>query len=744
MKEEFVRRLVEGGTLPSVAESTGSDAFGDYTRLRLLGTGATGEVWEAYDPRLRRSVALKILKHREPGETARFRREAQAAAGLDHPSIAAVYEFGEVDGAPYIAMRLVRGTDLSRIPRDDSRLPVRLVRDAALALHFAHERGIVHRDVKPFNLLVEEGRVVVTDFGLAKRMDVASSLTASGHIMGTPAYMSPEQARGDLSAVGPRSDIYSLGATLYELVTGRTPFESRDLYQLLSKVMDGHPPSPRSINPKIDRGLETILLKCLEKEPRRRYSSARLLAEDLTRWFDGEPISARPPSSIRRWARGLVRRRWIVAAAALLVTLSALAIVVVPRWPKERTLRRERERDLAERRAKAEAANRIRAEALAHLEAARQLAGEFERSLADPHLSPESLQQIGNRAYAEYANAVKLFPALPEAHLGMARLLAINSEMDAALQELDRAIELSPDLATAYLDRIRILSEMLEHFSHSSERTLQNDTQAVDLSQRVAADQDRIRKLNRDRIELQYAEGLVAFSNAEYERAAQFLGEVLTDHPTDYRAREFRGHALKHLRRLSEAEEEFTRGIAYTAHRASLYYHRGWARNDLGRFREAGEDFARCIRLAPHKSGGYFGQASVSLALARYDDAIAHATEALQRDPRLSSAYAVRAKAHAEKKNWPAAIADYTETIRLYPRGVNAETAYFERGRCYSNLEKHGPAIADYTCGLEIRRDYPDGWLLRGIEYLLVRQAGLALADFTRAIELRPKWAMAY
>src|SRR5262245_17530643 len=252
---------------------------GKFVRVHAIGAGGMGEVWSAWDTELRRWVALKFLNSKSRDEIARFEREAQTAAKLSHPNIAAVYAVGEDSGRPYIALQLIRGRTLAVFPRDDRRVLVEFLRQAALAVHYAHGEGVIHRDLKPHNLMVEgdpakrhdakEFRVYVMDFGLAKEARGESSLSVSGTVLGTPSYMPPEQARGLLNAVDARSDVYALGATLYELLTGRPPFKHENVYELLKQVVEEEPRPLRKVNPSVDADLETVVLRCLEKDPAR-------------------------------------------------------------------------------------------------------------------------------------------------------------------------------------------------------------------------------------------------------------------------------------------------------------------------------------------------------------------------------------------------------------------------------------------------------------------------------------------
>jgi hypothetical protein len=288
-----------------------------------------GVVWKARQSTLNRDVALKMIRAgalASPDEVARFLREAEAAANLQHPNIVAIHEVGEHDGQHYFSMDLVIGRDLGAIAKDGPLPPqraARYVKIIAEAIHFAHQRGTLHRDLKPQNVLIDAAdQPRITDFGLAKITKDDSQLTQSGVVMGSPSYMPPEQAAGRHGEIGPASDVYSLGAMLYELLTGRPPFRGATAVATLQDVMESEPDSPRRLKADIPPDLETICLKCLEKSPSARYPTARALAEELDRFLKGEPIQARPASVVRKavsWAR---RHPGILSALATLVIVT--------------------------------------------------------------------------------------------------------------------------------------------------------------------------------------------------------------------------------------------------------------------------------------------------------------------------------------------------------------------------------------------------------------------------------------
>jgi WD40 repeat protein/tRNA A-37 threonylcarbamoyl transferase component Bud32 len=329
--------------------------LGEYEILDEIARGGMGVVYRARQDKLNRVVALKLIRDSSlagPADLRRFQADAEALAQLDHPHIVPIYEIGQVDDQPYFSMRLIAGGNLtdhiSRL-QQDPRAAAALLAKVSRAVHYAHQRTILHRDIKPSNILLDEdGEPYVTDFGLAKRMgpDIAgTAATVPGMVMGTPAFMPPEQARGDSKSVTTAADVYSLGATLYTTLLGQPPFAGDSAAEIMRRVLDKDPSLPRSINPKLDRDLETICLKCLEKEPARRYGSAEALAEDLERWLAGMPIVARP---VPAWEKVVkwVKRQPALAALVSILPLALLGLIVGGIWF---TLQLRQERDLANR-----------------------------------------------------------------------------------------------------------------------------------------------------------------------------------------------------------------------------------------------------------------------------------------------------------------------------------------------------------------------------------------------------------
>jgi len=342
------------------AETALPRSFGDYELLEEIARGGMGVVFKARQVSLNRIVALKMVLAGDlasASDVQRFRNEAETAALMNHANIVPIYDVGERGGWHYFSMKLIEGGSLAQLigrgewtlgTKDDCRRAARLVAAAARAVHYAHQRGILHRDLKPGNVLLSFSRdpegsasaalpsgsrlnelvPLVTDFGLAKRLDEGTALTQTGAIIGTPAYMPPEQASGKHRELTTAADVYSLGAILYELLTGRPPFKGANVLDTLLQVRDARPVRPWALNARIDADLETVCLKCLEKEPARRYASAAALADDLERWRRGEPVRARRTGLLEqtwKWAR---RRPGLAAMTGAIVALLLLSLLM--------------------------------------------------------------------------------------------------------------------------------------------------------------------------------------------------------------------------------------------------------------------------------------------------------------------------------------------------------------------------------------------------------------------------------
>lgn len=524
--------------------SNPANCFGKFVKVCRVGEGGMGAVWKCFDLALRRWVAVKFIEGQSEEVAAKVMREAQAAARLQHPGIVQVHEVGRWNNLNAIVMEYVEGRTLDQL-RPAVPEALRYVRDAARAVDHAHKSGIIHRDIKPSNILVSKaGRVCVADFGLAKELGVHSR---TGHVVGTPSYMSPEQARGQ--PVDARTDVYSLGATLYELVTGRPPFEGEGLMDTLESVIHREPPPLRGI----DRDVRTIILKALATDPSRRYLTAADLADDIDRYLNGEPIRARPPSVSYRIGKTLAKHRLAVAAALVVLLVLAAAVLIV---------KRENEKAELDRR----------------VFAARGALAEFERR-AQHVTSPETLRHL---------RTLHLEPALREIDEGLAkgehavlrvvraRALWAVRDLDGALAELARALEADPSCTEAHLLRGRILTERYRSLCAARPDFALTGGQLV---QRPKAESEEARAVRQAALEslrkvqssgaalAERAEALLARAFVEYYegRYAEMLGSineaVRIRNYEDYDSRFYRGLAYRHLGKLDLSATELEAAV---------------------------------------------------------------------------------------------------------------------------------------------------------------------------------------
>jgi len=317
------------------------EELGDYQLMEEIGRGGQGLVYRARQKSLNRIVALKVIglgRWATKTHIKRFRLEAEAAASLDHPCIVPIHEIGQSDGSCYFSMQLVEGRRLDEVIKSEpmaNRSAAELIIKLARTVHYAHKRGILHRDIKPGNILIDaEGEPHLTDFGLARLVERESTITGTMvEALGTPSYMAPEQAAGDAAQLTAATDVYGLGAVFYHLVAGHPPFVGGTTYETVRLVLETEPRQPRLLNPKVDRDLSTICLKCLEKDPQHRYSSALELAEDLERWLTHKPIQARRAGIVIRGKKWVRRHPTTAVALASLIVLCGIVGLVV--WKSE-------------------------------------------------------------------------------------------------------------------------------------------------------------------------------------------------------------------------------------------------------------------------------------------------------------------------------------------------------------------------------------------------------------------------
>ncbi len=714
-----------------------SARVGKFVRVRLLGSGGMGEVWQAWDTQLARWVALKFLKGHDADEIARFRREAQTAAGLSHTNIAAVYEVGEDQGRHFIAMQYVEGMTFKHVPRQDARKLVRLLLDAVRGVAYAHELGIVHRDIKPENIMVDaKGRVFVMDFGLAR--SVAGERSVSGSVVGTPAYMAPEQARGE--RVDARADVWSLGATLYELVTDRQPFKGASVYEVLRLVEEAEPKACRVIDPRIDADLETIVLKCLEKDRTRRYGTAAELADDLDRWLAGEAISAHRPSYAYRLRKSFARRKAVVAAIALTIAVSGAFLTY---WTLQRVEAREWARVAGQKAAAGE-----------HEEAKRLLDQARPRIVVDERLYRSCVEALDRmRAAAEsrrqeeevFGPIFSGLTALVKDEAGMRRSLQLLDEglaryagswqawmrkgefhaelgdHAAALDALARAAALNPRLAGAHWRRGMIFIEKLGRPDDAMEAFLH--------AQKADPDSD-------------YAvvgQARVALLKGDLTRALELCDsldgrDVRTADVIFIRAIVY-GHDLGAFYRPKEAMRLYDQFLAWNPSHTLALHNRGLLLQSAGDFARAREDFSEAVRLRPGDPDLWAARAIVRQELGDLDGALADHDESIRLRPDCARYHFNRGRTLSQKGDDDGGLRAYAEAVRLDPRLAHA---YYNIGNVHASRRNMAVAVDAFTSAIAADSKFVDAFVNRACVRIELSEFVGAMSDLNRAIELRP------
>jgi serine/threonine-protein kinase len=521
-----------------------------YEFVRFLGAGGMGRVYKAYDRRLGRYVALKFLRGDDLESTQRFLSEARAQARVEHEHVCKIHEVGEVQGKLYIAMQYIGGQTLEEAgPGMTREQKVQVMRQVAEGVHAAHRLGLVHRDIKPANVLVERGedgrlRPYVTDFGLAREL-AAPGLTQTGMVMGTPAYMSPEQAKGGAGRLDRRTDVHALGATLYTLLIGRPPFAGANPIEVLRQVVERDPPPPRRLDRTLSPDLETIVLKCLEKDPARRYVSARALAEDLARYAEGEPILARAPTVTYRLLKKTRKHRSLVAAAAVAaaVVVAFAGLAVATAW------RAREERRYAS----------LFGQEVAYVE--EMLRRAYTAPLHD--IRPE--RRAARARLGEIAHAVEAGgrAARGPGHYALGRALLALDDPERAQRHLERAWEGDYQVPEVAYALGRALGDVYRRALEEAERTLAGEELAERRRELARIYRDpalaHLRRSAGVRVDSpELVQALIAAHERRYEDAVKRAAEARQALPWLYEAWLIEGESLAHLakRRREGGDEE--------------------------------------------------------------------------------------------------------------------------------------------------------------------------------------------
>jgi tetratricopeptide (TPR) repeat protein/tRNA A-37 threonylcarbamoyl transferase component Bud32 len=759
-----------------------------YEVLEVLGRGGMGIVFKARQQSLNRLVALKMTLagvEATAAERARFRTEAEAVARLRHPNIVQVYEITEQGERPYFSLELVEGGSLAKKLAGTPQPPraaAELIETLARAMHHAHEQGILHRDLKPSNvLLTADGVPKITDFGLAKLLDVQTGHTPTEAVLGTPSYMAPEQAAGHVRDVGPAADVYSLGAILYEMLTGLPPFKGATLLDTLEQVRSQEPVPPSRLQPRVPRDLETVCLKCLQKEPRQRYASARDLADELRRFLAGESVLARPAGAGRRLLKWVRRRPAVASLVAVSSTaallLAGLGLAHYGNLREQRAVQRQLAEETARRDAQTRRQRFLRwrdeglfqgihgtvftgSDAAAGREAAREAA---RRALAELHAGPGTApppepywteQERGE----VLAGAYELLLVLAETRVQGAdgRPAAPDRETATqALRDLDTAAALGlPPTRTWHLRRARYLellgdepaarlerqqaealppAGLVDHFLAGAEHYRQGDFEqaARDFEQALARGPDHFWS--------QFSLALCHLALHRPAEASLGLTACLGRRPDFLWAYLLRGSADLERGDLAAAErdcEEARRRDPPPDARYALYIHRGALRTAQGDYARARADLDAACRLEPQRYHPHLNLALLYRRQHQDTPALDQITEALRFQPPAparADLLGLRGEILLGQKRYPGALAASTAALAVRPDHARAQGV---RGRALLALGRHEEAARSFTSLIEQGGPAAaQAHLGRGQAREKLGQYAAAVSDYTVGLE---------
>ncbi len=777
-----------------------------YEMLAELGRGGMGVVFLARQVSLKRLVALKMILNAGPASLARFRIEAEAVARLTHPHIVQIYQVGEHDGQPFLTLEYVQGTTLEHHvaggPMAD-REAAQLVETLARAMHHAHERGILHRDLKPANVLLQRftaenaesaekdqaGRIgasspsssalsafsavnllpKITDFGLAKLLDGSAGPTQSDRAIGTPSYMSPEQALGNAKAIGVAADVYSLGAILYRLLTGRAPFVGTTVLQTLEQLLNTDAVPPRRLRRAVSRDLETICLKCLEKVPARRYASAQPLADDLSNHQEGRPVTARPTPLWERMGKAARRRPALVAG---MVAATVLVCLLATSWWYLRLARQvaahrdsERMQKFVHHRNEAlfhgllsveQGALFTTGEAVASWDAAEKAAREA-LALADVRVHAGDVVLHSSFAAARKVEIVADCYTLLLVLAGARAKGADATRLHESLQLLDRAERLGMETRAYHLRRADVLEKlgqtadarrsrerasalppqgMVDHFLSGEAYCRQGAwEQAIRCFHQALA-------LQPSHIWSEFFLAVCQLKLQRWESARAGLNTCLAQQPDFVWAYLFRSVANEALHSLTEAEDDFDRALRLDPNedaRYVLFLTRGVLRFHQQALEQAASDFQAAINLKADRYNAYLNLAHVYLAQNRFEQAASQLQEALRRRPpaEVVVAYQIeRARQLSRDGRHAEALQAADAALALDPACPRTHEV-----RGYNLLRLGRFAEAERSFDLYLRHGgepVPDVFRARGLARMKLRRFPEAVEDYTRVLERSP------
>ncbi len=774
------------------------NVLGKYVVIKELGRGGMGAVYKAWDQQLKRWVALKVLVGTgAKDEVARFRREAQTAAALRHPNIVGIFEVTSADEKHIIAMEYVDGKSLAgdRLPAMKSAEVMTVV---SRAVEYAHSRGIIHRDIKPHNIMLDtEGKPFVMDFGLAKSLQTQSHLTLQGTVVGTPSYMSPEQAEGMTSQVDKQSDVYSLGAVLYECLTGKPPFKGTSPIETLKMVVNDDVKPPSQMAPAVPKDLETIVLKALEKDKKRRYGSAKAMADDLEHFIRGKEIRAKRAPVGVKLARQ-IQRRWVpVAAIAATALVAVLAVILLAssgggKSKEVHALLQAGERLLSEGDLPGALVKFSSAGALAPSNAAVQKRiSETQREIKNTADLEEKKRKEGDRkretarrdAQAEFdqarngytrartdlyrqgtdlsrvdqalqevidhcGRAIRIFPEHHEAHHLRGQAYYLRQDYASAEKDFSTAVGFLKTFAAAYYDRGRVhLDLAAEAVGQSGLRGAAGDDEARGLREKAKSDFNAYKANGGgDPEQTQIAEALLAFSELAWDRAAEACDRLISKQTTNEEVYKIKGDSLFEKAHRSkdasskpslykEAVRAYTEALGKRVNYPEAYLGRGHAMAHMGDKDGATKDLDKAMPIGKGSAGWYAARGLVMYELGRKSEAIRDFEAALAVRPNDTGVLDNLGLLYYQQKDDRRALDLFERVLKIEPKNA---VALSHRGLTHAALGDTGQALADFEGSLAIDPRRMTVMVYRGTVYNMRREWSKAEVDLTKYIAAYP------
>lgn len=716
--------------------------YGKFILLEELGRGGMGSVHKAWQKDLKRHVALKFIIHdKGEDEIRRFEREATMAAALSHPNIVQIYETGEERGRHYIAMQYIDG-----IPLDKTKLSLNekleKTRDVARALDYAHEKGIIHRDIKPANILIERetGKPYVMDFGLARTIEWGATITASGAVMGTPAYMSPEQATGERLTAG--TDIYSLGVVMYELLTGKPPFSGRTSAEILYKTVNNDPISAKTVNNELSRDIDSVCMKAMEKEPDRRYQTAGDFADDIERCLKGEPVKAAPCTIFTRIRKTLQRHRLAAAlSAAAAIVIAVAGIVTLTQMESRKKI----ESESLEKKNRREAAQPYYSNGLQMLDKAEKLF-----YLPDADLA--GVKKMGMDGVKEFERAIEEDPDFAEAHERVGYIFhVIVGDQQKAVENLSRAIALAPKFSRAYY--YRALSAFAQYHTVVGkpaftlvegmpvfDEAREENREMTDMKKKAMNDLAIVIELNARGEDILFAQALLFFRTNEYRKAIEKFTELIAIEPTNADAHFYRGESFLMEGDIKKAREDYDLAVKYCPNDVMPHYSRALVDFCLNDYNGCIDETTKALKLDPDRYRVYTLRAKARYWRNENDLSRKDIERSLKLNPSDATAINLRGLLLVEAKKYDDAIGDFNRAIEL-----DSKPAVFYANRASAYLEKNEIELATKDCNraIDLNGRLPDGFLIRARIFVKQNKFHEALHDLDIVLRLSPSHRIA-